>query len=321
MPKRSAPPSAGLGVENETRKRRGMPRPRKRTAGGRGSRLPLAVLAGDVTERKRPRVALRRLQAELERQVTDRTSQLAAANANLQEQVAQLRAEQKVLLGQLQASDHERRLVAYELHDGVSQQLLGAKMLFESHQRSLGQEYRETGAAYHEGMEALVRAAAEVRSLMNRRRNSVLERDGLVAAIAEVGAQLQAAPGAPRVEFRHAVQFQHLESILEDSLFRMAQEALGNACRHSRSDVVRVTLTQIDARVTLDVRDWGIGFDRAAVRQDRLGLESLRERAHLLGGRLVLETSPGRGTRVRVTCPLPQAGGPVGSKCVEGRDQ
>lgn len=304
MSKRSGRPSAGCCGQAEAGNRRAVPRPRKNAAKCIGSRLPLALLVSELTERKLPRVARRRIQAELERQIADRTSQLAEANASLLERVEQLTAERQTLQGQLQASDHERRLIGYELHDGVSQQLLGAKMLFESHQRSLAQEDQKPEAAYHQGMEALVRAAAEVRSLMNRRRNAVLEREGLVAAIAEVSAQLQTVPGAPRIEFRHTIRFQRLEPILEDSLLRIAQEGLGNACRHSRSDEVRVTLTQLDGRVTLEVRDWGVGFDRTAVRKDRLGLESLRERARFLGGRLVLESAPGRGTRVRVTLPL-----------------
>jgi len=303
MAKRVIPGAAGSGRGAGAGERREERTCQTAKAECSASLLPVVTLIGELTGRKLTRAALQRLQREVDRQVVVRTERLTAANSRLQQQLDQLQAEQQSLRGMLEASDHERRLVAYELHDGVSQQLLGAKMLLESHQRALGREFQETDDAYRQGMEALVRAAAEVRNLMNRRRSTVLEQEGLVAAIAAASAQLQAVPGAPRIEFRHAVRCQRFPPILEQSLLRIAQEAMSNACRHSRSDKVCVTLTQRDARIMLEVRDWGIGFDRAAVRQDRLGLESLRERSRFLGGKLLLETAPGRGTRIRISLP------------------
>lgn len=263
-----------------------------------------AVLTSEPGSAPLQYVALRQIERELERQVADRTSQLAAANAALQAQVDQLIGERQTLQGALRASDHERRLAAYELHDGVSQQLLGAKLLFESHRRSLGSAFPHTGTDYELGMAALLRAAAEIRNLMSGRRTPVLDREGLVAAIAELATQLGSVPGAPAIEFYHAVRFVRLEPILENSLFRIAQEGLNNACRHSGSDAVRVRLVQEADTLSLEVQDWGSGFDPAAIRLDRFGLESLRERSQLLAGQLRIESRPNQGTRICARFPL-----------------
>lgn len=98
--------------------------------------------------------------------------------------------------------------------------------------------------------------------------------------------------------------FHRLTPILEIAIYRIAQEALTNACQHSRSQTVRVSLVQDKDLVRLEVRDWGIGFDVTAVRDDRFGLEGIKERVRLLGGEWSLESQPGEGTCVRVTLPI-----------------
>ena len=87
-------------------------------------------------------------------------------------------------------------------------------------------------------------------------------------------------------------------------MFRIAQESLQNACRHSRSDRIRVELAQRDGRICLDVRDWGVGFSLAAVEEHRFGLQGIRERVRLLDGRVVIESAPGKGTHISVELPL-----------------
>ena len=103
------------------------------------------------------------------------------------------------------------------------------------------------------------------------------------------------------------VKFKRLEPTLENSLFRIAQEAMTNACRHSKSEKVRVKLTQKGDDVTLEVRDWGIGFDQDTVQENRFGLEGIRERSRILGGKLSIKSKPGEGTVVRVKFPVIEA--------------
>jgi signal transduction histidine kinase len=204
------------------------------------------------------------------------------------------------------ANDQERRLITYELHDGVAQQVMGAKMLFALRPPPKGRRSK-AAAAYRDGMEALTQACAEIRRVMNWLRTPVLDKFGLAEALEDVASQLRLRPDAPEIEYRHAVNFNRLESTLENTLFRIAQEALTNACRHSRSKRVQARLIQKGNEVTLEIRDWGIGFDQDAVHENRFGLEGIRERARILGGKLSIKSRPGEGTIVRAKFPVIEA--------------
>jgi len=90
----------------------------------------------------------------------------------------------------------------------------------------------------------------------------------------------------------------------KNALYRIVQEALTNACKHSKSEKVKVTLAQEGQDVRLEVRDWGIGFDPESVGKGHFGLESIRQRVRLLGGRLTIESTLGSGTLVQVVVPI-----------------
>ncbi len=215
-----------------------------------------------------------------------------------------LRRKQRALRRMVMAGDHERRLLTYELHDGAAQQLMAAMLQLQAVQRSAPGQPEAAATGYREVMDTLRQASAELRMVMSRLRTPVLDKFGLPEAIEDIAAQLREQRGAPDIDYQHAVQFRRLEATLENSLFRIAQEALTNACRHSRSDKVRVRLMQAENFVTLEVRDWGTGFDRKTMARNRFGLEGIRERARLLGGKLRIISQLGEGTIVRVTFPV-----------------
>ena len=108
--------------------------------------------------------------------------------------------------------------------------------------------------------------------------------------------------------FRHNLRFARLPPLLEGALFRIVQESLTNARRHSRATRVNVELSQVDDRVVLTVRDDGVGFDSTAVPKDRFGLSGLMERARLFGGRSHIRSEPGKGTEIWVELPINASG-------------
>ena len=211
--------------------------------------------------------------------------------------------ERRLLRQLLELHERERRLAAYDIHDGFAQQLAGALFRLqgfrETHSRNSAKAWEDFDAA----VRLISRAIDETRRLISGLRPPILDESGIVHAIDYLVCECRR-QGGPTVEFTHDVAFERLASPLESALFRIAQESLQNACRHSRSDRIRVELAQRDGRICLDVRDWGVGFSLAALDEHRFGLLGIRERVRLLDGRAVIESAPGKGTHISVELPL-----------------
>ncbi len=215
----------------------------------------------------------------------------------------ELRREHRVLRQLLKSHDRERQIIAYEIHDGLAQQLAAAIMQFESFFRK---ETHRAASSSHVGqivLELLRQCLAETRRLISGLRPPILDQFGIVAALHNLAGESQENWGV-RVEFRHEVKFERLEPLLENALYRIAQESLTNACRHSQSERVEVSLLQSGEQIRVSVEDWGIGFDPAAVDERCFGLAGIRERARLLGGEVTVDTQRSKGSRIAVKFPL-----------------
>ncbi len=143
----------------------------------------------------------------------------------------------------------------------------------------------------------------EARRLIGGLRPPILDESGIVAAIEYLCSERRQS-GQSQIEFVVRVQFHRLAAPLEVALFRIVQECLTNACRHSQSPKIRVELSQLENRVRLTVQDWGVGFDPQEVKGERFGLRGIRERVRLLGGAADINSSPGKGTIITVELPL-----------------
>ena len=129
----------------------------------------------------------------------------------------------------------------------------------------------EAKKAYDAATQLVRQAHAESRRLISEVRPPVIDEIGLETAISHLVHE-QRRRGGPKIEFHSDVQFGRLPPILENALYRIVQEALTNACKHSKSKKVTVTMTQEGQDVRLEVRDWGIGFDPESVEEGPLRL-------------------------------------------------
>lgn len=211
--------------------------------------------------------------------------------------------ERETLKHLLQASDRERRLIAYDLHDGLAQHLAAAIMQFQSFDALKDAHPQQADTAYAVGVEMARQAHAEARRLISGVRPPILDEAGLIAAIDHLVNDPLTCPNQ-EVRWHSGIEAHRLAPMVENALFRMVQEGLGNARRHSRSATVKLSLVQKGDLLELTVEDRGVGFDPATVSDECFGLRSIRERARLLGGKLVIRSRPGRGTCLRVTLPV-----------------
>ena len=266
--------------------------------------------ARDITDLKRTEEELTAHRDHLEELVQERTSELAKANQRLLEEIAErkraeeaVEEERRLLRQLLDFQEQERRLVAYEIHDGLAQQLTGALLQFQAFGQLRDRSPDEAQKAFDDGLDLLRESVNEARRLISGFRPPVLDESGIITSIEYLICEQQKRDG-PEIEFLHDIRADRLASPLETALFRIAQEALANACRHSTSDTVRVELTEQRGRVHLEVRDWGIGFNLEKVGKHSSGLQGIRERARLLGGRATIDVARNKGTRVAVDLPL-----------------
>jgi two-component system, NarL family, sensor kinase len=199
----------------------------------------------------------------------------------------------------------ERNRLAREIHDTLAQGLAAITMQLETADALLA-----SGASAERTQTAIARALSLARANLEEARRSVLDLraaplDGRTLAQAlSALAEETSSKGDLRVWFQVTGGSRPLPPRVEAGLYRIAQEAVGNAVRHSGARTVRLKLMAQPGRVRLLVIDDGRGFDATAIPNGRYGLAGINERVHLLAGQLNLQTSPGRGTRVEVRVPL-----------------
>jgi len=215
------------------------------------------------------------------------------------------RAEQQVegLAGRLvTAHEDERRRLARELHDDVTQRL-AALAIRAATLKEDGRRPADDGAA-SSIRQGLVELSEDVHALSYRLHPSVIEDLGLAEAL-KVECDRVARQQALHVQLDCRDVPRALPPDTALCLFRVAQEALRNVARHAQADAVNVSVAGRDGGVALTVQDNGAGFDVAGDRRRAtLGLESMRERVRLLGGRLDIESDQGKGTTLRAWVPL-----------------
>ena len=159
--------------------------------------------------------------------------------------------------------------------------------------------------------------------MVNGLRTLALDDLGLAGALEQIVDEERRRAGWTDADFVHNISGERFDSALETTIYRVAQESLTNARKHSQATRVRLTLLLDEPRergegmrhLRLEVRDWGRGFDTDQASRDdsRVGLHSMFERVHNVGGEWTVDSTPGKGTIVRASMPAhpPSPSAPV----------
>lgn len=238
------------------------------------------------------------LSEDLERRVATRTSDLEVSNQALMTEILKSRVLSQRLV---EARETERRQLARELHDQIGQDLTGLKFTLEAMSRV------SSDAATGNRAEALAlveRLMSQIREISLDLRPSVLDDLGLVPALVWHFDRYASQTGI-KVSFTQAGVDERFAQEIETAAFRIIQEALTNVARHAGVEEASVWLRKDDQELCVIIEDHGRGFQPDAGQALRSnGLSGMRERATLLGGQLLLASTPASGTRISAILPL-----------------
>lgn len=231
------------------------------------------------------------------------TAAVAIENGRLARTLAQQSQELRALSADhVQRLEAERQHIARELHDEAGQALVGIKLSLQA----LGAIVGEASPDVQEALAGLQYQAAEattrLRELARRLRPPTLDRLGLQAALRQLVAERDMRGGC-RISLELAAIPERLPPATETALFRVGQEALTNAARHSNATQVMVALGACEGRLWMRIADNGVGFDPQAS-SPGLGLLGIRERLEILDGAMHIRSAPDQGTELVVEVPL-----------------
>ncbi|WP_153111840.1 sensor histidine kinase [Propionivibrio limicola] len=206
-----------------------------------------------------------------------------------------------VAQGILTAQEEERARLSHELHDEVGQSLTALKITLNRAQQNLA-NHEKASALLGSGQEMVEEMVGGIREIAYRLRPSELDQLGLVAALrSHIDKTIR--PLFPNVALSENVGHQRFNHDLELCCFRIAQEALTNCLRHAKATQIDVSLDYQAPRLTLAIKDNGVGFDAACYSSAQaasgsLGLIGMRERVAANGGQLWIVALPEGGTQV-----------------------
>ena len=277
-----------------------------------GRVIGASKVARDISERVLAQEALRQAHDELDERVRERTAELTRVNESLRAEMAERerveRQRMRLLARLAVAEESERRRIARDLHDQLGQQLTALRLTLEMLKaQSVGHADLRVQV---ETLQELARQLdQDVAFRVWELRPTALQEEGLHSALTNyvrnwskhfgIKAQLRASRATE----------DRLPSLVETTLYRLAQEALNNVAKHARASQVDIVLERTADHWSLIIEDDGIGFDPSSgdAEQRGFGLVGMRERAALVGANLQIESAPGRGTTVILRMPASAA--------------
>jgi len=204
----------------------------------------------------------------------------------------------------IEAHEEERTWLARELHDDINQRIAFLAIQLDQWFQHPHSSEAEVPDHIRQVLQQLSDLGKDVQALSHRLHSSKLEYLGIVSAASSFCKELSEQQKV-EIDFSHAGIPRSLPKEISLCFFRVLQEALQNAVKHSRERHFKVELHRTSGEIELTVSDQGVGFDQKDSMDRRgLGLISMRERLQLVGGQFSIESKPGCGTTIRARVPF-----------------
>lgn len=204
------------------------------------------------------------------------------------------------------AEERLRRRIAIEIHDNIGQDLAMSKIKLESFAKSLS--LKKPVKVLEEIRDSMTKLIENTRSLTFELSPPVLYELGFDAALEWLTRYAQEQYGFS-VKFKNNSQHDPMEDNLRVLFFQASRELVVNIAKHAKASNVEISIQNIDSQIHVTVEDDGIGFDASQIdhqdhRKGGFGLFSIRERLNQIGGRLIIKSEPGHGTKVTLAAPI-----------------
>jgi len=254
----------------------------------------------DLTERKRGEEELRDAHKELERRIYERTMELQKANEELEGEIKTRRRLEGEIL---EISDREQRRMGQDLHDGLCQHLAALSLMAKAIATRLRREKQSEAEEIDQVSALLTDAVGQTRALARGLHPVEVDSNGLMSALQELASS---ANGTMVTRFECSRPVAIEDNALALNLYRIAQEALGNAVKHSRGKRIDIQLASRRGEIVLRVQDDGAGIPRSPARSQGMGIHIMNYRARIIGASLKVASRRKGGTCVACSIPAPK---------------
>ncbi|MGB2965273.1 MAG: sensor histidine kinase [Anaerolineales bacterium] len=229
----------------------------------------------------------------------DELGQLAQRLNRMAEQLQNLLQSKQEL-----AALEERNRLAQDLHDGVKQQVFASAMQLGTARALMDTDPKAAHKHLDEAEKLAQQSQQELTGIIRELQPASIAQRGFIPALRDLINDWSRINKIPVVN--PIGEICTLQNDVEQALFRIVQEGLSNVARHSQASQVKVEFSCTQEEASLIISDDGIGFDQSMVEDQSLGLRNMTKRIEALGGKFLVESSPGQGTQLTALCPLNQ---------------